>query len=170
MPQPQKGADRHTYAGIRRFGGSKRQLSFGNPAAGGGKTSADGCVGHALAHLPENRWVWPILFDYFSQFSDVFGLHLYLRIQTKTKTNLAAGNHRPTPTSCSSDFIQHDPNASSSQVRRKKRWWICSITKLSFVFFFWNRLTSCLAVYPLPITDRCTTAGEWVDPVVIYLE
>ena len=138
MPQPQKGADRHTYAGIRRFGGSKRQLSFGNPAAGGGKTSADGCVGHALAHLPENRWVWPILFDYFSQFSDVFGLHLYLRIQTKTKTNLAAGNHRPTPTSCSSDFIQHDPNASSSQVRRKKRWWICSITKLSFVFFFFG--------------------------------
>jgi hypothetical protein len=31
--------------------------------------------------------------------------------------NLAAGNHRPTPTSCPSDFIQHDPGTgTASQV------------------------------------------------------
>ena len=28
--------------------------------------------------------------------------------------NLAAGNHRPTPTSCSSDFVQHDPSTSAA--------------------------------------------------------
>ena len=127
MPQSEKGADRHPDAGIGRARRSERQFPYGNPAIGSRKTSADGCTGHALAHLFENRCV-PLnrLLQIQSRsdnqmfsidfFSSSFLFHLHFHPFFFLLCRLAAGNqHRPTPvTSSPSDFIQRPESASLS--------------------------------------------------------